>query len=175
MRFSIGHGSLSRPSLPGGGYVLGAIVFGRRYKQRIAALEDEVRTLRAGNPVVVNVGQTEPVVVGSDANRETSNDLSLQDLNRLLLLLQKEGNQHRQLGAIEEVWSAVWIFAKRLDRLGIAHPEIEADEPAWRWWSFVRCLIPHIEAQDMEAAKGAMEEMLKIMDPYPYPWDKKDD
>ena len=46
----------------GGGVVLGALVFGRRYKQRIATLEDEVRGLRdrpSSSPVTIHIPGSE--------------------------------------------------------------------------------------------------------------------
>lgn len=39
-------------TLAGGGYVLGALVFGRRYKQRIAALEEAARERDSGQTVI---------------------------------------------------------------------------------------------------------------------------
>ena len=33
----------------------------------------------------------------------------------------------------------------------------------------ITCLIPHAEANDMDAARGALAEMMGIADPDPYP------
>lgn len=93
------------------------------------------------------------------------------ELRRTLDILQTDHHQHGKLGDVEEVWSAVRIVAKKLDQLGIEHPSIEADDPAWRWWSFVTCLVPHAEAKDMDSARAAMSEMESIADPFPYPWE----
>lgn len=38
----------------GGGVVLGVLMFGRRYKQRIAALEAELRAMRQQHPTTIN-------------------------------------------------------------------------------------------------------------------------
>lgn len=97
------------------------------------------------------------------------------ELRGTLDILQSDRHQHGSLGDVEVVWSAVRIVAKKLDRLGVEHPSVEADEPAWRWWSFVTCLIPHAESKDMAGARAAMAEMESIQDPFPYPWEKTDD
>ena len=89
--------------------------------------------------------------------------------------LQSDGRQHGRLGDTERGWGAVRIIAKKLDQLGIDHPSTEPDDLAWRWWSFVTCLIPHAEAKDMDGARGAMVEMESIQDPFPYPWEKAGD
>ena len=94
------------------------------------------------------------------------------ELRRTLDILQTDHHQHGKLGDVEEVWSAVRIVAKKLDQMGVPHPSVEAGDLAWRWWSFVTCLIPHAEAKDMDGARAAMTEMESIEDPFPYPGEK---
>ena len=96
------------------------------------------------------------------------------ELRRAMEILQTDDRQYGQLGETERGWGAVRIIAKKLDQLDVEHPSVEADELAWRWWSFVTCLIPYAEAKDISGARGALSEMESIADPYPGPWRRAD-
>ena len=96
------------------------------------------------------------------------------ELRRAMEILQTDGRQYGRLGDTERGWGAARIIAKKLDQLDVEHPSVEADELAWRWWSFVTCLIPHAEAKDISGARRALSEMESIADPHPGPWGRAD-
>ena len=118
-------------------------------------------------------GRVFPVFSEKVRYRIVLHDLS-SELRQAMEILQSEGRQHGLLGDTERGWGAVRIVATKLDQIGIPHPSIEPDELAWRWWSFLTCLIPYTEARDLEGAQSALAEMLKIKDPLPYPWDREE-
>lgn len=70
-----------------GGIVLGALVFGRRYKQRIADLETEVRRLGGSPSVVVNVGKDDPEIIARLMDHLDAKDSELLGIRQVAMKL----------------------------------------------------------------------------------------